>query len=156
MEDTIALFETIIRRRVSECRVRGAVTGDANIVASLQTLLFSAKFDVRFYALSADQQLASLWESIREDEEQLDFVMGLRSEFRVHLGYSEWVNFVQKVCTGLVVDEKYEGMSVVDDDTLSRFPRTNWIYDAFCGNDWVVILYIIHITQLPMELINGQ
>lgn len=154
-QDISDLFENVLRRRVEEQRLRAGIMEDYSPMTSAQSLLFSAKFDVRFYALSARQHFSDLWETVREDEEQLDFLMGLRSEIFARLGEKQWVEIGALVAQA-IARHLTGRQSVIDEDTANRLPEYHWLNDAVNDNDWVVVLYLIHITRLPMEFLHVQ
>ena len=152
LDSTYANLQEILHQRIGEIRLRGAMTdvnGDFN---SIREIFFRIKYDTRLYLLSAEPLIRDMWEYIREDENKLDFIMGVKVDLLSRLGAEEVSNVAARVANAVAGDNNHN--DDIDSDTYERLPAAEWLSGMLKNNTWLLILFLIDQLPLPEELID--
>lgn len=138
-------FGKIARRRFQEAQMMEGLEVGSGVKKSLQTLFFYVKFDLRIYALSTESQINDVWTFIRNDENMLDFVMGVRGELfsSIPVNVKEFIPHLIGDSYGQARHMGYAVKRVMDSDTHNRLPTDQWYQEVLYQNDWLIVIFLI-------------
>jgi hypothetical protein len=148
MDNILKMLLGIVLRRI---RTPDSKSNAPKMDVKLAEFLMEWIHNKRLYLVSDVQELGALWDSIRENENQVDFVVTTTREFIARLGIDQaWddvVSIVVKSITTFQGDEeaKYTAM---DADTLKLFPTHELAEALYRANPWFVVLQLIGMLDI--------
>lgn len=117
--------------------------------ASLVIKLISLLRDTRLYLIVDDEDLAALWDDLRQDQEMTDFLImsAIDLKFRLPVGVAAGYETVIErlsVAYGSVGD----GATAIDMDTVDRLPTTESHRRLLKANGWYLFLLLLETTNV--------
>lgn len=151
MQTTIELVQRCVKRRYTSL-----LSDDAK--AEILTLLFFVQSDVRLNQLATDTQLLELWETIRESESKVDFLLGLTQELYFQLGADGWAPLQESLANSFTMI--YEASISLDDpvggELLERMSNREFLKLNLGLYPWLVTLMVIEMIDLDVALVGAR
>lgn len=135
---------TDVVRRCVQNRAQRLVSEEAK--KAVTAWMLSTLTKTRLFLLRDKSQLLTVWKEIREEENVIDFVLGLTNDIRVQLALSEVPfeeiseYFAQALGQYRVADKD---VSAIDLDLSERLPVTDEVKELYIGNPWFVTLLLL-------------
>jgi hypothetical protein len=112
----------------------------------LITSIFKLRRSIRWYLVSNDDALDSIWRTIREDEDVTDFILTGTSLFLLKTGYGDeaYKSTLSRSARsiGWVMHS-----SIIDSAITERSESSNWFEEVFTQAPWVFFLFVL--TTVP-------
>ncbi|MBE0438345.1 MAG: hypothetical protein IBX57_01065 [Gammaproteobacteria bacterium] len=147
----VEIFKGIVVTKLDESLVY-SVTVDEQLEKTkrITNFILTIQNDVRLYTSNVDS-IQKLWETIRQDEDILDFVMDIKNILFFSIT-SRNVN--------LLIDElakthsNYDSNSVMDEDTNYRLHNEEGLRDLLNANKWVTPLFLLKHVSFTKQVLN--
>lgn len=131
--DAIDLFQTIFYRRL------GGIKDHTDFMELIKLIAYIQN-DIRFHLLTSDSQIDDLWDEIRENTFNVDFLLNLTSEFKFHLPEHMFDRVSTKIASAYSINY---GSSSIDDDLLERLVSEDVMHKHAATNAWFVSVMLI-------------
>ena len=151
LEQPLAILQHCLDRRFHEIKLKSRMTNQAEPGVAVAEFVLYLKYDIRQYLFSSDEQLRLLWESIRANEQHVDFLLKLKTEFVARLGREQTLRCCELISDS--VSKETTDATLIDEDTYERFPQRSWIYKTLTNNDWLVVVFLL--DMLPLKGLMG-
>ena len=146
VKDVMQDLVNIVQRRLKEAKLFNLANGP--LVNDLYEFIIYCKVDIRLYALTSEVYLEEIWNKIRENEDILDFVMGIKTELHFLMGEEDYVTFITRLARAYAHNSE---QSVMDDDTFQRLPVKEEFVAMLKDNDWVIPVFLLSMADIELK-----
>ncbi|MNN13144.1 hypothetical protein D3C81_1261660 [compost metagenome] len=133
-------------------RFNSLLSDDAK--ADVLEILFFVQSDIRFNQVAADVQVKEVWEHIRSNEVQTDFILGLTQEFHFLAGDVEWNDMVARLAKAVTLS--YEASIDLDEpvgaELLERMGSNDFLFAQMLNYPWLAMLVLLEYVDLDKAL----
>lgn len=122
--------------------------------ADVLEILFFVQSDIRFNQVAADVQVKEIWEHIRANEVQTDFILGLTQEFHFLVGEQGWDEMITRLSHAVTLS--YEASIELDEpvgsELLERMGSRDFLYAQMIHYPWLAMLMALEFVDLDKAL----
>ncbi|MNY34867.1 hypothetical protein D3C86_1692390 [compost metagenome] len=122
--------------------------------ADVLEILFFVQSDIRFNQVAADVQVKEIWEHIRGNEVQTDFILGLTQEFHFLVGQAAWEDMVSRLSDSVTLS--YEASIDLDEpvgaELLERMGSREFLFAQMTQYPWLAMLMALEFVDLDKAL----